>query len=394
MEDPCFELTGFIHSNSTVRNLSDWNCDYSNILGGFWDEALETGDRAHLAVRAVIGVALAAIMLVCGVGNGMFVCALARCKQLRSLTNLLIANLAVSDLLVALVCCPFEMHYYVVRELSWSFGPVMCSAVTYLRSVSLYVSTDALLAIAVDRYLVIVHPLRPKMSLQRAWCVLATTWILSLLVALPSAYFSTQTVFDSFHDSPGHKTYCVQIWTADKATLYKSYFLFLFVVQFLLPVLGMSGCYACICQELWFKRLPGVQTDQVQAQLKARRKTVMLLLGILVTFIICWVPYYCYSLIRDFFPGLLLRVTHSVSVYYLVECIAMSNSIMNTVFFVLAKHKTGRYVRMALLHRSRSCRYMVSCIYLLTITRLNKGSKVERNDRRNTLVNRTAYTYY
>ncbi|XP_036404311.1 prokineticin receptor 2-like [Megalops cyprinoides] len=350
MEDPCPGLADYFDPQAPAGNQSGWNasCDYAYVLGG---GALETGDRAHLTARVFIGVALAGIMLICGVGNGLFVATLVGCRKLRSVTNLLIANLAVSDLLVALVCCPFEMHYYVVRELSWSFGPLLCSAVTYLRSVSLYVSTDALLAIAMDRYLVIVHPLKPRMSSQRACCVLAAIWLLSLLVALPSAYFSTQTMFGSFHESAGHKTYCVQIWTADKAALYKSYFLFLFVAQFLLPVLIMLGCYSRICRELWFKDLPGVQTEQIRGRLKARRKTVLVLLGILVTYILCWTPYYSYSIIRDFFPGMLLRVTHSVSLYYLVECIAMSNSVINTLFFILAKNRSGRYIRRALLRR-------------------------------------------
>lgn len=55
------------------------------------------------AAKIVIGVALAGIMLVCGIGNFVFIAALARYKKLRNLTNLLIANLAVSDFLVAIV---------------------------------------------------------------------------------------------------------------------------------------------------------------------------------------------------------------------------------------------------------------------------------------------------
>lgn len=110
-----------------------------------------TKTQTFFAAKIVIGVALAGIMLVCGIGNFVFIAALARYKKLRNLTNLLIANLAVSDFLVAIVCCPFEMDYYVVRQLSWEHGHVLCASVNYLRTVSLYVSTNALLAIAIDR---------------------------------------------------------------------------------------------------------------------------------------------------------------------------------------------------------------------------------------------------
>lgn len=110
-----------------------------------------TKTQTFYAAKIVIGVALAGIMLVCGIGNFVFIAALARYKKLRNLTNLLIANLAISDFLVAIVCCPFEMDYYVVRQLSWEHGHVLCASVNYLRTVSLYVSTNALLAIAIDR---------------------------------------------------------------------------------------------------------------------------------------------------------------------------------------------------------------------------------------------------
>lgn len=111
-----------------------------------------TQGQAFFVATIVIGVVLAGIMLVCGVGNCLFIASLARYKQLRNPTNLLIANLAVSDVLVAAVCCPFLMDYYVVKKLSWEHGLLLCASTNYLRTVSLYVSTNALLAIAVDRW--------------------------------------------------------------------------------------------------------------------------------------------------------------------------------------------------------------------------------------------------
>lgn len=111
-----------------------------------------TQGQAFFLATIVIGVVLICIMLVCGVGNFLFIATLARYKKLRNLTNLLIANLAISDFIVAVVCCPFLVDYYVVKQLSWDHGLVLCASVNYLRTVSLYVSTNALLAIAVDRW--------------------------------------------------------------------------------------------------------------------------------------------------------------------------------------------------------------------------------------------------
>lgn len=137
--------------NSPDASMASYDLDYGIPAEEIPDT---TQGRAFFVATIVIAVVLVCIILVCGVGNCLFIVGLARYKQLRNLTNLLIANLAVSDILVAVVCCPFLLDYYVVKQLSWDHGLVLCASTNYLRTVSLYVSTNALLAIAVDRCVV------------------------------------------------------------------------------------------------------------------------------------------------------------------------------------------------------------------------------------------------
>ncbi|NWY19984.1 PKR2 protein, partial [Aphelocoma coerulescens] len=304
------------------------------------------------AARIGIGVALVGIMLVCGIGNFIFIAALARYKKLRNLTNLLIANLAISDFIVAIVCCPFEMDYYVVRQLSWEHGHVLCASVNYLRTVSLYVSTNALLALAVDRYLAIVHPLKPRMNYQTAVFLIALVWIVSILVAIPSAYFATETVL--FKIKNQEKIFCGQIWPVDQQMYYKSYFLLIFGIQFVAPVITMTLCYARISQELWFKTVPGFQTEQIRKRLRCRRKTVMVLMCILTAYVLCWAPFYGFTIVRDFFPTIFVKEKHYLTAFYIVECIAMSNSMINTMCFVTVKNNTMKYFKKIMLLRWRS----------------------------------------
>ncbi|KAM4617726.1 prokineticin receptor 1-like [Discoglossus pictus] len=327
-----------------LDTIDSWNHSWEYSYFPFEEDGLETGGKVLFMARLFIGVTLACVMLVCGVGNFLFILNLVIHKKLRSVTNILIANLAVSDLLVAMVCCPFEMDYYVVREQSWAFGSLLCSSVSYLRMMSLYVSTNALLAIAVDRYLVIIHPLRPRMKLRTACGVLLFVWLTSILIAVPVAYFATVSEFDTpLH--PDGKVFCGQIWTADIAIFYKSYSLFLLAVEFVVPVVLMSLCYIHICHELWFKNLPGVQTEQLRGRLQARRKTVLVLVAVLLAYVVCWSPFYSYIIVRDFFPNLLLKERHAIALYYIVECIAISNSIINTLFFVTWKNRPFNCLR-------------------------------------------------
>ncbi|XP_077032087.1 prokineticin receptor 1 isoform X2 [Agelaius phoeniceus] len=311
-----------------------------------------TKTHTFFTAKIVIGVALVGIMLVCGIGNFIFIAALARYKKLRNLTNLLIANLAISDFIVAIVCCPFEMDYYVVQQLSWEHGHVLCASVNYLRTVSVYVSTNALLAIAVDRYLAIVHPLKPRMNYQTATFLIALVWVISILVAIPSAYFATETVL--FIVKNQKKFFCGQIWPVDQQMYYKSYFLFIFGIEFVAPVITMTWCYARISQELWFKTVPGFQTKQIRKRLQCRRKTVTVLMCILTAYVLCWAPFYGFTIVRDFFPTLLVKEKHYLTAFYIVRCIAMSNSMINTMCFITVKSNTMKYFKKIMLLRWRS----------------------------------------
>ncbi|KAM4771891.1 prokineticin receptor 1 [Rhinophrynus dorsalis] len=339
--DEEFHLKNFTYLFNV--NYSDYEFDDDNDV---------TKTRTFYAAKIVIGVALICIMLICGIGNFIFIAALARYKKLRNLTNLLIANLAISDFIVAIVCCPFEMDYYVVKKLSWEHGHILCASVNYLRTVSLYVSTNALLAIAVDRYLAIVHPLKPRMNYQTASFLIALVWIISLLVAIPSAYFATESVL--FIVKSKEKIFCGQIWPVDQQIYYKSYFLFIFGIEFVGPVLTMTLCYARISRELWFKTVPGFQTEQIRKRLRCRRKTVLVLMCILTAYVLCWAPFYGFSIVRDFFPTVFVKEKHYLSAFYIVECIAMSNSMINTMCFVTVKNNTMKYFKKILLLRWRS----------------------------------------
>ncbi|XP_055984021.1 prokineticin receptor 1 [Sorex fumeus] len=329
-----------------------FNSSYSDYDLPLDEDEDVTNSRTFFAAKIVIGVALVGIMLVCGIGNFIFIAALARYKKLRNLTNVLIANLAISDFLVAIVCCPFEMDYYVVRQLSWEHGHILCASVNYLRTVSLYVSTNALLAIAIDRYLAIVHPLRPRMKYQTATGLIALVWVVSILIAIPSAYFTTETVLIIVKDQ--EKIFCGQIWPVDQQIYYKSYFLFIFGIEFLGPVVTMTLCYARISRELWFKAVPGFQTEQIRKRLRCRRKTVLVLMCILIAYVLCWAPFYGFTIVRDFFPTVFVKEKHYLTAFYIVECIAMSNSMINTLCFVTVKNNTIKYFKKIMLLHWRS----------------------------------------
>lgn len=207
----------------------------------------------------------------------------------------------------------------------------------------------------ISRYMAIVHPLRPRMKYQTAYCLITGVWIFPILLSIPSAYFASVTMYPNGGASQTNdKVFCAQIWPVDQQAYYQSYFLFVFAIEFVAPVIVMAICYVRISRELWFKNVPGFQTEQIRKRLRCRRKTVMVLIGILTAYILCWTPYYGFTILRDFHPMVISRQKNSLVAFYIIECIAMSNSMINTLCFVSVKNNTVKYLKKIVLVRWRS----------------------------------------
>jgi len=114
-----------------------------------------------------------------------------RHRRLHSVTNVFIANLAVSDMFITLVNIPFNIVRHVTA--GWALGQTTCALANLALSVFVYVSTFTMTAIAVDRYVVILHPLRPRMSVAVGLLVVAVTWVVAVIMSLPFAVFAQVT---------------------------------------------------------------------------------------------------------------------------------------------------------------------------------------------------------
>lgn len=71
------------------------------------------------AVAAVFTVSYLLIFLVCMVGNGVVCFIVLRSRNMRTVTNLFILNLAISDLLVGIFCMPTTLVDNIITGQDW-----------------------------------------------------------------------------------------------------------------------------------------------------------------------------------------------------------------------------------------------------------------------------------
>ncbi|XP_066265907.1 prokineticin receptor 2-like [Branchiostoma lanceolatum] len=296
-------------------------------------------DKASTVIRTVLGIVYSLVMAVCGIGNLLLFFVIFCYKKSRSATNMLISNLCFADFCVAAFCIPLQLDYYVIRNQAWVWGGSMCKVVSFIRMVTLYVSTNTLLVISIDRCLVVRRQFNGKKTRRSVAVVLAVVWTVSALVALPSALYA------KIHPQQnGNNMFCGQAWPVSQMFAYKAYFMFLMVAEYVVPSLCMALCLLFVWCKVWGRRFPGTENASIRrAREKSRKKTIHLLV-LVIMFVVCWTPYYTYSLVRDFFD--VLQNYHlNTDLFYIAEVFAKSNSMINTVAYIVFNENIMMYVR-------------------------------------------------
>ncbi|XP_071004372.1 C-C chemokine receptor type 5-like [Oncorhynchus clarkii lewisi] len=217
------------------------------------------------------------VFIVGVIGNGLVVYVLVKFRRTRSMTDLCLLNLALSDLFFV-ISLPFWSHYATAAE--WLLGDFMCRLVTGLYMLGFYGSIFFMVILTVDRYVVIVHS--HKMARLRSVRVGVTLsllmWALSLCASLPTI------IFTKVNNESGLTT-CKPEYPDGSMWRQVSY-LEMNVLGLLLPLSVMVICYCRIVPML------------VNIKTTKKHKAIKLIIIIVVVFFCFWTPYNVVILLR------------------------------------------------------------------------------------------------
>lgn len=92
-----------------------------------------------------------AIIFICGATGNTLVClVISQTPRMRTTRNFLLVNLAMSDLMVALLCIPFDVVLIVTQPV-WPLGAAMCKVLWPAMTLFTNCSAATLAAISYDR---------------------------------------------------------------------------------------------------------------------------------------------------------------------------------------------------------------------------------------------------
>ncbi|KAM6930803.1 tachykinin receptor 1a [Xenentodon cancila] len=269
-------------------------------------------------------IAYTCIVVVSIVGNFTVIWIIMAHKRMRTVTNYFLLNLAFAEASMSSFNTVINFIYAVHNE--WYFGQIYCRFHNFFPIAAVFASIYSMTAIALDRYMAIIHPLQQRMSSTETKGVVAVIWVLALLLAFPQYYYSNT-------EPLSNRVVCYIDWPKYTAFDYKKlYHVCVAILIYFLPLLVMGCAYLVVGLTLWASEIPGDSSDHYKEQLTAKRKVVKMMIVVVCTFAICWLPFHVYFLLNEFFPSL-FENTFMQQVYLAIMWLAMSSTMYNPIIY-------------------------------------------------------------
>ncbi|KAJ8379300.1 hypothetical protein SKAU_G00000780 [Synaphobranchus kaupii] len=276
---------------NTTDNPSNWtNATAPNGTDIIWNQFVQPAWRIVLWA-----IAYSTIVIVSVVGNIVVIWIIVAHKRMRTVTNYFLVNLAFAEASMSAFNTVINFAYGVHNE--WYFGLVYCRFHNFFPIAAVFASIYSMTAIALDRYMAIIHPLQQRMSSTETKVIVGVIWVLALCLAFPQYYYSNTA------ELPG-RIICYINWPEYTGWDFKKMY------------------YVCVTILIYFLPL----------LLNAKRKVVKMMIVVVCTFATCWLPYHVYFLLYEFFPHL-FEEPFIQQVYLAVMWLAMSSTMYNPIIY-------------------------------------------------------------
>ncbi|PKK19887.1 neuropeptide FF receptor 2 [Columba livia] len=291
------------------------------------------------SVAAVFIVSYLLIFLLCMVGNGVVCFIVLRSKRMRTVTNLFILNLAVSDLLVGISCMPTTLLDNIIA--GWPFGSLVCKMSGMVQGISVSASVFTLVAIAVNRFRCIVHPFKQKMTISTAVIIIAVIWILAIATMCPSAVMLQVQEEKHFRVILGYGNetrpvyWCREDWP--DPGMRKIYTTVLFANIYLAPLSLIVIMYTRISIALFNTTMSAVgkhSQEQRHSTSKKKQKVIKMLIIVALLFTLSWLPLWTLMMLSDYanLSDVQLQIIH-IYIYPFAHWLAFFNSSVNPIIY-------------------------------------------------------------
>ncbi|XP_059333275.1 C-C chemokine receptor type 4-like [Ammospiza nelsoni] len=269
------------------------------------------------------------VFLVGLAGNILVIVVLFKYKRLRSMTDVYLLNLAISDLLFVL-SLPF-WSYFTVDQ--WVFGTPWCKIISWIYLVGFYSGIFFIMLMSIDRYLAIV---RAVLSLKarttfHGFITSLVVWLVALSASVPELVFR-----ESFKEH--NFTTCKPRFTGNFTTWKLFSTLEVNILGLLIPFIIMTFCYSMIIKTL------------VHCRNDKKNKAVKMIFVVMIVFFFFWTPYNIVIFLQLLeFMGVIKDCQVSRNLDYafqVTEILGLFHCCLNPVIYFFMGEKFKKYLKM------------------------------------------------
>ena len=221
-------------------------------------------------------------------GNTLLCIAFLKNNHLRSVTNMFVLTLAVSDIVMSLTCMPLSEGSLIAGE--WIFGDLLCHIQGFLAHFLAFLSLQMMAITAVNRYIRVIKPdLYKKIFIPGYTTLIILSASLLSVGILGSITFAQHGNLFIFH--PG-KAVCVNLYRSLIST--QIYTIFSSVTFVFLPAIVIVWCYTKVFRSIrsHFRQLAAskISSASINSMNPAEVVVTRTVFAVIVAFFICWIP--------------------------------------------------------------------------------------------------------
>ena len=219
-------------------------------------------------------------------------------QKRRKLHEYLLLNLVATDVGTCLVGIPLDVAEQVIGE--FPYGGALCHIIYPFQSALVYSSVMTLLFMCVERYRLIVTPLKPRIRVKTGLTIIAAIWLLSCLMVLPLSLALRLK-----------GAYCIEEWP--NSYIGKVFTLTIFTLLYLTPLVIMTFLYAFMIGVLtkdtaslkrrWRRKSRTISQESVDMRMERNFTIVKVFVFAVMVFAICMLPTHIAWLWYDFGSG-------------------------------------------------------------------------------------------
>ncbi|NXC83775.1 GPR19 protein, partial [Cercotrichas coryphoeus] len=233
---------------------------------------------------AAAGVVWGALWLISVLGNFLVCLVIHRSRRTQSTTNYFVVSMACADLVSSVGSAPL-----LLLQLSsgrWVLGSGVCRLGRYLQYLTPGVQTYVLLAISVDRFYTLIHPLNFRVSREKAKRMTLASWLCGALFASPTCF-----LYGS--NSDHHCNFFLpSSWLGAASGV-----IHLSVLLLLIPSLLIILCYQKLFTYIWRSDTEDTAGRRTMNLVSRRKvKTVKMLFIFVLDFLLSWLPFFVVQL--------------------------------------------------------------------------------------------------